>query len=142
MRRPKTDRVPRTRAGNNWTEAGFWGFLRSGFRQMSTRWPPLSDVLKARRREYHGPNKRQKYEYQCEQCEQWFPQAKTIGGKRKALVHVDHIEECGTLKSFDDVQGFMERLFCEADGLRVLCESCHQSRTNQVRSDVVRNLRT
>lgn len=132
MRRPKTDRVPRTRAGGTWTEAGFWGFLRSGFRQMSTRWPPLSDVVKANRRLYTGPNRRQKWEVQCAHCEGWF---------KASEIHVDHIEPCGTLKSFDDVQGFIERLFCEADGLRVLCEACHQTQTNQAQREVVAKLR-
>ena len=39
MRRPKTDRVPRTRAGGTWTEAGFWGFLRSGVRELVSGHP-------------------------------------------------------------------------------------------------------
>lgn len=124
MRRPKMNRVPKTRAGNTWTNAGWWGFLRSGLRQLSTRWPPLRNVVKAHRRPYVGPNKRQKFEVQCADCEQWYKASET---------HVDHIIPCGSLKSFDDVQGFVERCFCEADGLRVLCTQCHQVRTNSQR---------
>lgn len=120
MRRPKTNRVPRTRAGGTWTEAAFWGYVRSGFRQMSLRWPPISDVMRQVRRPYVGPNKRQKWEYQCGGCGGWF-----MGRE----VHTDHIVPCGSLKSWDDVRGFLERLFVEADGLRVLCEACHKQKT-------------
>jgi len=125
MRRPLTGRVPRTRAGGEWTEAAFYGFLRSGLRQMSRRWPPVARLaMRAARRKYEGPNKRQKWEYLCAECGHWFM------GKE---CHVDHIVPCGSLKSIDDVSGFVERLFCEPEGLRVLCEQCHEQRTNEFR---------
>lgn len=38
------------------------------------------------------------------------------------------IHECGSLKSWQDMAVFAERLFCEADKLRVLCEQCHTAR--------------
>jgi len=119
--RPKTERVPRTRAGGEWTEAGWWGFLRSGLRQLSRRWPPIARIALHRvRRRYVGPNKRQKWEYLCVRCGHWYS-AKEIA--------VDHIDPCGQLKSMDDVRGFVERLFCEPDGLRILCEQCHDEIT-------------
>lgn len=125
----KTDRVPKTRAGGEWTEAAFWGFLRSGLRQMTQRWPPIVRlVFENNRRPYVGPNKRQKFEYLCSECQQWFPRAITVAGKSKAQVHVDHIEECGKLACYEDVGTFVKRLFCEADGLRLLCKSCHAHR--------------
>ena len=117
-RAPKTSLVPRTRAGGEWTEAAFWGWLRSGLRQMSRRWPPLvRQAINAVRRPSQSGNKRLKWEYQCEECHGWFP--------RKS-VEVDHKEPCGSLRSLQDIAGFVERLFCEPDGLRVLCEGCHQ----------------
>ena len=134
-RAPKTNRVPRTRAGGKWTEAAFWGFLRSGIRQISTRWPPIADALMAARRPYTGPNARQKWEYECSECHCFSPQAVTKAGKRKTMVHVDHIHECGKLLSYRDVSGFVERLFCEAEGLRVLCHECHAARTAKSRED-------
>ena len=118
-RAPKTQRVPRTCAGGRWTEAGKWGFFRSGFRQLSMRWPPIADVMKRNRRPYSGPDRRTKWEHQCELCGEWFP-AKHI--------EVDHIVPCGTLKSWDDVRGFLERLFCEPEGLRKACITCNQKR--------------
>lgn len=40
-------------------------------------------------------------------------------------VQVDHIEECGQLRKYDDLPGFVSRLFCETSGLQVLCKDCH-----------------
>lgn len=121
-RRPKTDRVPRTRAGGEWTEAAFWGFIRSQLRLMSRAWPPRKNVMVNHRRKYDGPNKRQKWEYQCSGCGGWFAQKQ---------LEIDHIEPCGQLKSFEDIGPFVQRLLCEEDGLRVLCESCHDKRRGE-----------
>jgi hypothetical protein len=137
MRGGKTERVPRTRAGGEWTEAQFWGFIRSGLRGMSRRWPPLVRLaLLACRRPSQSSNKRLKWEHQCNDCGDWFPRKK---------VQVDHIEPCGSLRSFDDVGGFVERLFCETSELRVLCAVCHNSRTysNRVtKEDIEDGIRT
>lgn len=123
MRKPKTNRVPRTRAGGEWTEASFWGFLRSNLRAASRKWPPLARLsLKAARRPSQSTNKRLKWEYQCADCQKWFP---------RKHVEVDHLIPCGPLSNWDQFRQFAERLFCEADGLSVRCEHCHQARTNQ-----------
>lgn len=122
MKKPKTHRVPRTRAGKTMTEAQFWGFIRAGLRSKSQRWPPRYHILNKHKRNAVG--KRHRYEYQCADCKEWFKQAD---------VQVDHIVPCGSLKSFDDVGEFTKKLFCEEDGLRVLCKSCHQLRTNEER---------
>ena len=119
-RKPKTNRVPKTRAGAEWTEAAFWGFIRSGLRQLSRRWPPLArHALNEARRKSQSENKRLKWEFLCDHCGDWLPRKR---------VQVDHIEPCGSLKSFADLSTFSERLFCEASGLRVLCVECHQKR--------------
>ena len=119
MRRPKTNRVPRTRAGGQWTEAGFWGWLRSGLRRMSLTWPPLRDIMRRDRRPYSGPDKRIKWEHKCELCGGWFP-AKQI--------EVDHVEPCGQLRDWSDLERFAKTLFCEAENLRKTCEGCNQER--------------
>jgi hypothetical protein len=116
MRRPKTNRVERTRASGQWTEAAFFGFLRSGLRQLSLRWPPIHSVLLRVRVPYVGPNKRQKWAYKCEWCNSLF--------SRKEI-HVDHMEECGSLRSMKDIAPFVTALFCEEDKLQVLCHKCH-----------------
>lgn len=121
-RRGKTDRVQKTRADGTWTEASFWGFIRSGLRSMSRRWPPRRNALTAARRHYRGENKRQKWEFLCSACEGWF---------KATEVQVDHIEPVGSLLSWDDVAGFAKRLFVEKEGLRVLCQKCHDKRKEE-----------
>ena len=122
-RKAKTNRVERTRAGGEWTEAAFWGFIRSGLRKLSMRWPPLVRLaLDAVRRTNQSDNKRLKWEFQCERCEGWFARKE---------VEVDHIEPCGSLKSFADLSVFADRLFCESNGLRVLCSKCHLKRREE-----------
>jgi len=46
---------------------------------------------------------------------------------------VDHIVSCGSLRSFEDLPGFTERLLCEASGLQIVCKACHQAKTNEER---------
>lgn len=91
---------------------------------MSRRWPPLVRLaMKRQRRPNQSSNRRMKWEFQCQGCQRWFP------GK---LVEVDHIEPCGSLKSFEDLPGFASRLFCEVDGLQVLCDCCHSEKHSEV----------
>ena len=115
-------RVPRTRAGNTWSESRYFQFIRSALRQAFNRYPAKFQARKAAERTVTG--KRHKYEYQCAECEDWFM------GKE---IQVDHIEPAGSLKTFNDLPQFCERLFCEADGMQVMCKPCHQSKTNAER---------
>lgn len=59
--------------------------------------------------------------YQCSSCLCDFPRKE---------VQVDHIVEAGSLRSFDDLPGFVERLFVEQEGLTVLCLGCHNIKTH------------
>lgn len=121
-RKPKTQRVPRTRAGGEWSEASYWNFIRSGLRNLSRRWPPLVRLaMEHVRRPNQSANKRLTWEYQCQQCGGWFTAKE---------VQVDHRDPAGQLRSYDDLPGFVERLLCEADGLQVLCVTCHREKTN------------
>jgi hypothetical protein len=86
-------------------------------------------VKEAARRVYKGDNKRQKWEYKCAQCKGWFSEKE---------IAIDHIVEAGSLKSGQDLEKFVNQLFCEKDGLQVLCnkrldnkESCHKKKTVQ-----------
>lgn len=108
------------RCNGTMTESAFWSFIRSALRQKSRWWKPISIAKANARRPYKGVNKRQKFEYQCNHCKKWFPEKK---------VNVDHIIPAGTLTCAADLPGFVERLFCEIDGLQVLCESCHNIKT-------------
>lgn len=115
-------KAPRTRAGGEWTEGRFWGFMRTLLRDGSRRWAPIArQALEKARRENQSGNKRLTWEYQCAECDGWFPRKE---------VHVDHITPCGSCRSWDEFRDFAERLFVEADELRILCHQCHQERTN------------
>jgi len=107
-----------------WTEAKFFSFIRSALRSASNRWPPKYQAVAAAKRPYTGENKRQKFEYQCAQCNGYFPQKE---------VSVDHVEPVGTLRSFDDLPVFVSKLFCGPEGLQVLCTSCHHIKTQEER---------
>jgi 5-methylcytosine-specific restriction endonuclease McrA len=117
-------RVQRTRAGNTWTEARYWQFIRSALRQAYSRYPAKFQAKKAVERLVTG--KRHKYEYKCAECNDWFQGKET---------QVDHIVGAGSLSSYDDLPGFAERLFCEAEGMQVLCKPCHQLKTNAERKE-------
>lgn len=113
-------RVPKTRNAGTMTESAFWSFIRSALRQKSRWWKPIVQCKMAARRPYKGPLKRQKFEYQCNECKGWFPEKK---------INVDHILPAGSLNCAKDVGPFVERLFCEVDNLQVLCEKCHDVKT-------------
>lgn len=116
LTKEKKSKVVKTRNNNTWTESQFWGFIRSTLRAKSRWWLPILECKKASRRPYKGLNKRQKWEYQCNKCKQWF------GDKE---VSVDHIKPVGTLKCADDLPFFVENLFCNAENLQTLCKECH-----------------
>ena len=118
----KRTRVPRTRAGGKWTEARYWGFIRSALREANRRFTPRYAAKAAAKKAVTG--KRHRFEFQCAECKQWF---------KDKEVQVDHIVPAGTLRSYADLPQFVENMFCEADGLQVLCKPCHQIKTNAER---------
>lgn len=118
-------RVVKTRCGGTMSESAFWSFIRSALRQKSRWWKPISICKNNVRRQYKGTNKRQKFEYQCNECKGWFPEKK---------INVDHIVQAGSLNTAQDLPGFVERLFCEVDGLQCLCHDCHDIKTKNEKS--------
>jgi 5-methylcytosine-specific restriction endonuclease McrA len=123
MTKKKTTRrtvTPKTRNAGTMTESAFWSFIRSALRQKSRWWKPITECKMKARRAYKGPLKRQKFEYQCNNCKDWFPEKK---------INVDHIIGAGSLNCSADLPGFVERLFCEQDNLQVLCTECHDKKT-------------
>lgn len=109
-----------------WSTAKFFGFLRSALRTASTRWPPKYEVKAEAKRPYKGPDKRRKFEYKCAQCGLYHADKD---------VEVDHVVPVGSLRTFDDLPGFVERLFCPKEGLRLLCKPCHLQKTAEEKGE-------
>ena len=120
VRKPRANAAPKTRNNGTMTESAFWSFIRSGLRQKSRWWKPITQCKLNAKRTYKGPNKRQKFEYQCNSCKKWFAEKN---------INVDHIDPAGSLNCANDLPGFVERLFCEKEHLQVLCSSCHNTKT-------------
>lgn len=131
----KRQKIAKPRNAGTMTESAFFGMLRSTLRARSLRgWKPLQEAKKLVRRPYSGDDKRTKWEYQCSKCKKWYTEHRTVEledgtTKRVANIEVDHIIEAGSLKCYDDIAGFVKRLFCEVDGLQVLCKECHNKKT-------------
>lgn len=117
--------IPKPRNNGTMTESAFWSFIRSSIRKASMYWKPLQQCKLEARRAFKGAG-RQKWEYQCSECTKWF---------KEKDIQVDHIVDAGSLRSGDDLKGFVERCFVEAGGYQVLCKPCHQLKTNEVRNE-------
>ena len=131
-------KTPPFGAHPDWTEAKFFGFLRSGLREKFSRWPPKYNTIKnsaqtvlakdehGNRVVYKTGKKAGEFKtlkmYACSKCKQLFKQKE---------VQVDHIVPAGTLKSFKDLEAFAENLFVGEDGLQVLCKTCHEVKTQE-----------
>lgn len=119
MRTPPLPQYP------SWSTAKYWSFLRSGLRSCYNKWPPKWDVLKEAKRPYTGEGKQQKWEYLCNECQCYHKQKD---------ISVDHKVPAGALNNYDDMAGFVERLFVGPEGLQVLCKQCHDRKTKDERS--------
>lgn len=113
--------------GGQWTQARFDSFVKSALRAASRRWPPKYEALKrACVGKRHDPaTGKQSFRYTCQGCANIF---------KAAEVSVDHIwpvvdTEEGFV-SWDDV---IRRMFCEVDGLQILCNTCHSVKTQNER---------
>ena len=119
-RKTARKKVDKPRNAGTMSEVQFFQWIRQVLRKASIYWKPISQVRKEAQVPYKGPNKRQKFEYECNSCHKWFPDKK---------INVDHIVGAGSLNCSNDLPGFVDRLFCEQDNLQVLCETCHDAKT-------------
>lgn len=98
--------------------------LRSFLRRAWVRYPERLAAKRAARRKYVGENKRQKWEYECNICKNYFMSKNVV---------VDHIIPCGTFLKDEDYATFIPNLFCDRSNLQVLCVECHKIKTNAER---------
>jgi|TARA_R100000501_G_C2598786_1_gene96523 hypothetical protein len=122
----------------NWTVARFNSFIKGGLRQMSHRWPPKHEVKKAARRE-RGVYLCAGYKCRKHKVPVTIIDKKNTKyrptGQRINNIFVDHIVPViDPEKGFVSWDAIVERMFCEADGLQVLCRKCHSLKTKDERA--------
>ena len=105
------------------SSVGFFGMIRSALRKRTMYWKPIAICRNRARIPYIGTNKLRKWTYVCEGCQGHF-----MGTE----VAVHHKIPAGTLTRFEDLAGFVERLFCDSKDLMLVCtverngeKSCH-----------------
>lgn len=110
------------RNNGEWTEARFQSFIKSGLRSASVRWPPRYSVLHdaCTGQKINKASGRLAKHYKCNACNEEFP-AKEVQVNHKAAVV--------PVTGFDSWDNVIERLFCEKDGMEVLCKGCHKIMT-------------
>lgn len=117
-------RVPRTHNNGTMTEAQFWGAVRSGLRRAFRFWKPALAALQAARVQARGPHGR-KWLYLCAGCGKLFP---------RKQVQMDHVTPCGSLRSFEEVGPFLQRLCAPSpQDYQILCNACHDAKTARER---------
>ena len=107
-----------------WTEARYHSFIKSALRSASQRWPPKYNVLNAAKlgKRINKKTGRLAEHYLCAACREAFPAKE---------VQVNHKIPVVPVTGFDNWDGVISRLFCEAEHLEVLCIPCHKTITQQ-----------
>ena len=119
---PRTP-VPKPYNSGQWTASRYNSFIKGGLRQASIRWPPKYTVLKAAEvgKRNNKATGRTAMHFVCAHCDLYYPNKQ---------VSVDHITPVvDPAVGFDTWDKTIERMFCEADGLQVLCKGCHDKKT-------------
>lgn len=118
------------RNGGEWTDARFRSFIKGGLRSISNRWPPKSRVFKKAwidRGVYLCAG------WGCSAHQVPLSMQKSEGSARIRNVFVDHIRPVVETSGFDTWDSVIDNLFCEEDGLQVLCKACHDLKTKEER---------
>lgn len=103
------------------TRSAFFVFLRGQLRRCWTHYPIKNTLKNGLSRPNNGElPARVKQVVDCNRCG-------AIVAKSHA--EVDHITSAGSLSSWEDVPGFVERLFTTSGNMRLLCKSCHKTVT-------------
>jgi 5-methylcytosine-specific restriction endonuclease McrA len=108
-----------------WTDAKFRSFITSALRAASRRWPPKYKALKEALtgRKVNAKTGKMAMHYKCVACEDIFIAAD---------VQVDHISPVvDPKKGFVSWDVYITRMFCEIDGMQVMCKPCHNIKTTE-----------
>jgi 5-methylcytosine-specific restriction endonuclease McrA len=129
-------RTPPYPAHPEWTTSRFWSFIRGALRAKFRSWPEKYKAKAAaseacrtgtyKTGRHAGEPKYTTY-YKCAVCEEHF---------RDKDIEVDHMIQAGSLKCKEDLAGFVDRMFCSAEHLQVVCKPCHKIKTAEERKKV------
>ncbi len=113
---------PKTRCNGQWTEAKYTNFIKNALRSATRKWGPKITIKQK-------ANVKRGF-YECAECKKVVPVTVKEGRKRKKNVFVDHIKPIvDPSVGFTTWDSFIENMFCEEDGLQLLCKSCHDEKT-------------
>lgn len=107
-----------------WTEGRLKSFITSTIRSGFRRWPEKYEALNKAKvgKKVNEATGRMAEHYRCAACRQEFTSKD---------VQVDHIDPVVPLTGFTTWDSFIERLFCSAKHLQVLCTTCHKRKTKE-----------
>lgn len=107
-------------------------WLKPQLRRLCRRWPPYYQVLnKARIVKYiptksgHGQLKR--VFYACVECKQEFDR------KGVQIDHIHAVVDVTLGNGKPDFNELIARMFCDVDGLQILCTECHSKKSSYER---------
>lgn len=102
-----------------WTKSRFNSFIKSSLRTASVRWQPRYECLNNAfvGKQINVSTGRLAKHFECSRCHKHFPQKE---------VEVNHIVPVVPVTGFDSWDNVIDRMFCEPDGLELLCKPCHK----------------
>lgn len=110
----------------DWTQARFNSFIKSGLRALTHRWAPKNRV-RTKARIKRGW-------YLCQgvgRSPHEVPVSiKNNKGKRVNNIQIDHIKPIIPITGFTTWDDVIRRLFCDSEGLQLLCLECHKLKTS------------
>lgn len=114
------------------TSTAFFTYLRGCLRKAWMKNPIKLEYIKKNRHQIDNPNPKGKkptvWGFTCECCHKEFPIAEG---------QVDHLLQAGSLRSTEDIQGFVERLlYVTEDDIQLVCKGCHNIISYQQRHDI------
>jgi 5-methylcytosine-specific restriction endonuclease McrA len=120
--------APRPFACGTLTKAGRHSKIVSALRAGSKWWKPKTEALKSSSvgNKINKSTGRSARHHKCAHCGGDFPTKE---------VQVDHIVPMVDKEGFQSWDVFIDRLFCEMEGMQVLCKPCHQIKTNEEKAE-------
>lgn len=114
-------RVAREYCDGTMTKSAFFGAIRAFLRR---QWMFSSPTRKQALKKAYIESLEQ---YLCAQCNKPFD---------KKMVEVNHKIPCGSLKDYEDIKPFHDKLFTSnVDELEIVCKTCHLEITKKDKND-------